>query len=334
MIHVKDDLINRWFNFAIIINIKDNKPNTNCNLYESSLPALCSKAECKIKLKVVNDTGENVEGADVFFYDCYVGSTDKDGMVEGYVPCIVSVLSVEKSDYKAYAELTNYYKVNNSVITLHRLRNVTFNFHVIPLIAHKEGYDPDATPGVFNGYYIVNISKVCYPGSGCYTYYIISCDRDKVIIRPSELTHEMFAGESGNKKVLDANIDFTVIDDNIFSGEDMGFYLSTTKNGKVIDSDSLYGPSYNTYLVQIKVKNNITERIIGILNLTERIEGEEIIDIYIPAVLGFIDYSGCDNLKEGDTFLAQRLEENIALGESEKIYDAIKRCGLKVIEKQ
>jgi len=149
---IKDDIMDQLFNFAVMVNIDDNRPGcgfangTKTSYYEKCV----SEAECSATINVKDDDGLPVSSALVMFGECSVGETDYLGLAKAVVPCMVGELSVHKEGYGEYKKLVKASSLREYPVVLEKEgREITVHFYGVPL---KTG-DPMAE-GRYKDYHV------------------------------------------------------------------------------------------------------------------------------------------------------------------------------------
>jgi len=143
IVEVEDSLMNQVFKFAVISNIANNLPG-NCSFLEGEMgeeyiDTCVNDAKCHAKVTVKDKEGNPVEGADVTFDICRIGTTDSNGVAEGSIPCALAELHVYKSGYKSYggppvpgSELTDV------TVELEKLQEeIVLHFNGVSLECHE-----------------------------------------------------------------------------------------------------------------------------------------------------------------------------------------------------
>jgi hypothetical protein len=139
VIMVEDSKLNQWFKFAVMVDVQNTQPGAcTANLGNASeYSVMCvTEAKCDASVTVKNTTGSPVEGADVSFYTCDVGVTDKSGVVQGKIPCMISELHVYKAGYRSFGDLLTSGEVSDKTVTLEKTQdNVMVHFKGLETLA-------------------------------------------------------------------------------------------------------------------------------------------------------------------------------------------------------
>ena len=143
IVEVEDSLMNQMFKFAIISNVANNMPG-NCSFLEEEtgdeyIESCVKDTKCQAKVTVKDKNGNPVEGADVTFDICHVGTTDSNGVVEASIPCFLGELHVYKRGYRSYGgPPIPGKKLEDITVELEKLQeNLTLHFNGVPLTCHE-----------------------------------------------------------------------------------------------------------------------------------------------------------------------------------------------------
>lgn len=261
VVMAEDTLLNQWFKFALMVDIQNTQAG-NCSAQfgnVSEYSEMCvSNAKCAAKITVKNSTGAPVKGADVSFYICDIGLTDKNGVVEGQIPCMVSELHVYKEGYRSFGDLLRSDEVQDKDVSLQSIEG-TFTIHFKGLEVEATGDSLDGTTGdgKFGSYQINGLSKNITPASNF-----------------------------GGKDLL-VMAAFSPKDPNYFTGEDTALILSNyDENGNVVSSIEAAGIQPVLYDFTLTVSDSVTGMPLGYINSTLQVnEGDNEIYVYMPVVL-------------------------------------------------
>ncbi len=251
IVMVKDDILNQWFNFAVMVDIENTQPGncTGISVNESDYARICGNAECDIRVAVRNSTGSPVKGADVGFHICEVGVTDENGVVEGKIPCIAGELHVYKEGYRSFGDLFAPADLQNIEVVLKKVADsITVHFKGVIGEAHTSLGD-----GKFDTYTFSGGSKGLE--------------------------------EFGRK--LTVFLSFSPEDPNYFTGEDTSVIITNYDTEGNLNQDvTTYGLQPIRYLVTALVTDDETDVPVGYINTSiELSEGENEIYVYLPLVL-------------------------------------------------
>lgn len=133
---IKDDVMDQLFNFAVMVNIDDNKPGCGfAKGTETPYDEKCvSEAECSATISVKDKDGLPISNALVTFGACSVGETDYLGLAKGIVPCMVGELSVHREGYGEYKKLVKASSLRDYPVVLEKEgREITVHFYGVPL---------------------------------------------------------------------------------------------------------------------------------------------------------------------------------------------------------
>jgi hypothetical protein len=294
VVSVKDEITNQWFKFAVMNEIRDNKPGNCEGELKVSKEKLCKEGGCVIKMKVKDEEGNLVKGADVMFYRCDLGKTNSDGEVMANVPCGVSEIKVYKKGYKTFGNLTSYFELNNSVIILERTGEVTIHFYGIPM--RGEGYDEN---------------------EGTYDSYKVSSYTTTHIKPITKFTGKDFdIWTHPTESAVIVNLIFKPNFKNIFTGEDIDLMLTNVVNLTTFelgDSVKTYGISHNTYDISGIARNRLKdEQEVGYMNGTIEIGNETNLYVYFPII-------------------TNEDAKGISVTETGKLMEILKDCGVEAI---
>lgn len=127
VVMVEDAALNQWFKFAVMVDIQNTQPG-NCTAEfgkTSDYAKTCvADAKCDARITVKNTTGSPLEGADVGFYICDMGTTDTNGVVSGKIPCMISELHVYKKGYRSFGDLLRSDEVEEKTVTMEKIEDV------------------------------------------------------------------------------------------------------------------------------------------------------------------------------------------------------------------
>ncbi len=102
VVSVKDQATGAVFSFANTVYIYENKavPWSVTGGYDpSELQEICSGASCPVEITVEDSDGKPIQGASISFFNCPVGKSDAEGLVDGLAPCGVGRLRVYANGY-------------------------------------------------------------------------------------------------------------------------------------------------------------------------------------------------------------------------------------------
>ncbi|MCD6590875.1 MAG: hypothetical protein J7K72_02790 [Candidatus Aenigmarchaeota archaeon] len=154
---IKDDVFREWFRFAVMVSIKNNRPDADCEVAEtSSHQRLCSdESGCFSRIWVRDLNGLPVENADVIFDDCFLGKTNREGFVQGALPCMLGEFSVYKHGYKPYTQFLKSGDLEHFEITLKPSIKTKIHFYGVPV----RGIDKK-TEGMYEKYEVSGQPKM------------------------------------------------------------------------------------------------------------------------------------------------------------------------------
>ena len=133
---IRDDAMDQLFNFAIMVNIDDNKPSCGfAKGTKTSYDEKCvSEAECSATISVKGEDGLPIGNALVTFGACSVGGTDYLGLAKGIVPCMVAELSVHREGYGEYKKLVKASSLRDYPVVLEKEgKAIPVHFYGVPL---------------------------------------------------------------------------------------------------------------------------------------------------------------------------------------------------------
>jgi len=158
IVMVEDSTLNKWFKFAMMTEIQNNEPGSCFGFLEqeSDYNKRCVEdVTCDAKIKVKDSEGKPVEGADVIFSLCNIGTTNQDGEIESKIPCIVSNLRIYKEGYRSFGEsLVSFSDMIDKNATLEKTAGVV-TVHLKGLRTQAYGKEGD---GKYGNYQITESS--------------------------------------------------------------------------------------------------------------------------------------------------------------------------------
>ncbi|NOX71231.1 MAG: hypothetical protein GXO64_00845 [Candidatus Micrarchaeota archaeon] len=261
IVSVKDEITGKYFRFAILVSVKDNKPDDTCTAdvfsgttdYEEEC---ITNAKCDFNITVKDSSGNPIEGADVMFYECSLGKTDENGNIMSTdslkIPCIMSDLQVYKEGYRTYGKFISAMLLDGLDVTLVKGAGAyTINIYGVPVKA---------------------IGKT---GEGEFTTYEVTGTK-------MPITGFKKAGSSDIRTI----IDFYPEDPNAVTGEDFEIVVYNTDDDQnIIGSIEQEGLYPGTFAVGAVAMENSTQKVVGIINTTLTInEGDDTIFVYLPIV--------------------------------------------------
>ncbi len=294
VIMVEDESINQWFKFAIMNEIDQNEPG-DCvgdldDISAGYSKEICvNQSRCEINITVTDDLGVPIEGADVFFYECDLGSTDEEGRMITYVPCGVSEIKVYKDGHKAFGNFTSYHHLTNTTIVLGRKHNITVYFFGVPMEGLNLSYNRDTTTTYF-----------AYRVTG----------EPRPITEFSKVKTELV---------------FKPINRDIFTGEDVDIVAMNLNysSGEFMDNYTVNGIMYNNYILQgksIDITNGEGKGIdMGHNNATMQIRDETDLYVYYPIVERWVKIYG---------IMAGKMKNGISMDDIPKLRRKFGYCGI------
>lgn len=258
IVEVVDSLTNQIFKFAVMSEIVNNMPgNCSYELGEGELDYMEScvnNANCTAKVTVKDTEGNPVEGADVVFDVCDVGSTDSNGVVEGRIPCGVGELHVYKTGYKSFGDFLPANQLEDITVEIMKVQdNITLHFYGVPL-----------TCGNPNGFGTNNLDCSNYTVEG----------------KPSPITN---LGE------LIVFSTFMPQKKSVFVPEDVDLILTNEVNGSPVDIAAFEGLYPNGFDVSAFVTRKF-EIMMGYIDSSFQLETDDKdVYIYMPVVLKMED---------------------------------------------
>jgi len=264
MVMIHDSILNQWFKFAVMVNIENTQPG-NCSVQmgnSSQYAKVCvSNAKCDARITVKNSTGNPVEGADVGFYICDVGTTDNKGVAEGKIPCMISELGVFKEGYRSYGDLLVSDDLKDKTIKMIRVaKNVSIYMKGLKTYAYDDAGDGVDDDGKFVSYAVTDKAK--------------------------DITN---LGFDEFDKNLSVTIAFSPVDPNYFTGEDTPLIvLNYDINGQAVSAINVSGLQPIAYNISVAVNTEDGDDSlpVGFLNTSYTIkEGQTSLYFYIPVVV-------------------------------------------------
>lgn len=296
IVSVRDDVINQWFKFALLSEVRENAPGDCIGDLDDPntgyAKEICiNQSKCGINFTVIDNHGNPVEGADVFFYECDLGKTDSQGRMINYVPCGISEVKVYKNGYKAFGNFTSYYQLSNTTIILGKTHNMTVHFYGVPMEGFNPNYDPESTT-TYIGYRATGEPKP-----------ITDFSNTQVDITFKPKYMDIFTGEDSN--IMETNQNFT-------SGEMLN---NVTVDGVMYNEYTLVGKAYDT-------SSNRNENYVdlGHNNGTMKIENQTDLYVYYPVVEKWVWIPGH---LEGD------MANSLDINEIEKLRRKFGYCGIE-----
>ncbi len=261
VVMVEDSLLNQWFKFAIMVDIQNTQPG-NCSAQFSNVSEysqICvSDAKCNAKVTVTNSTGSPIEGADVSFYICDIGTTNSNGVAQGKIPCMVSELHAYKEGYRSFGDLFRSDQLQDKDVTLQNTADTfTIYFKGLEVEATGDNLDGTTGDGKFGSYQVKSSSKDITPKANF-------GDKDLIVITA-----------------------FSPVNPNYFTGEDTALLLSNyDENGNLVSKIVTSGIQPIAYNFTLTVADNETGMPLGYLNSSIQVnEGDKEIYVYMPVVL-------------------------------------------------
>jgi len=258
IVMVEDKTLNQWFKFAIIVDIQNTQPG-NCSMRfgeESEYEKLCVNfANCNAKITVKTSDNKPIEGADVTFSECYLGVTDKNGVVESKIPCIISELHVYKEGYRSFGDLFSANEIEDKEVILKKIaENITIYFKGLEVEAKDDANDGTTGDGKFASYQVKGTS-------------------DQITL---------FSG----KEITLFGV-FSPVEANIFTEEDTNLIVSNyDEEGNLVSVINVSGLQPIEYYFTLTVADNATGIPLGYVNTTISLEeGDEKLYVYAPLAL-------------------------------------------------
>ncbi|MFH1237452.1 MAG: hypothetical protein V1648_03555 [Candidatus Aenigmatarchaeota archaeon] len=256
---VEDASMNQWFKFAVMVDINNTQPG-QCDAEfgkESEYDRVCiTDAKCTAKITVKNTTGLPVEGASVNFYICDVGTTDKNGVAEGNIPCMISELHVYAVGHRSYGDLFRSDELLDKKVTLQTVEDkIKIHFKVLETYAGTS------------------------IGDGIYDSYDVKDDSIDITEFPDAYGH----------KNLTAFISFTPKSPNYFTGEDTAVMFANFDENNVLTAvmniSGIQPVSYEVTASLADTTDDEKSLPVGFINTSIDIpEGTQDIYIYMPYV--------------------------------------------------
>jgi hypothetical protein len=264
IVMVHDSILNQWLKFGVMVNIEDTAPG-NCSVQmgnASQYAKLCiSNAKCDAEIKVKNTTGDLMQGVDVGFYICDLGTTNEKGVVEGKIPCMISELSAFKPGYKSYGDLVSSDDLKDKTVKMTRVaENISIYMKGLKTYASGDGLDGTDDDGKYANYAVV--------------------DKAKDI---ADLGYDEFDLN------LTTTIAFSPADPNYFTGEDTPLVILNYDNNwnavSAVNVSGLLPIGYNI-LVAVNTEDGDDSLPVGFLNTSYTLqEGQTSLYFYIPVVV-------------------------------------------------
>ncbi|NOX71230.1 MAG: VWA domain-containing protein [Candidatus Micrarchaeota archaeon] len=140
IISVKDEMMNQWFQFAIMADVTGNVPGgctADVSEERTEYQKLCiDDAGCSLQLNVMDTAGHTLEDADAYFDRCYLGKTDSWGRISANIPCRIGELSVYKDGFMSHGEMVATKRSNTVDVFMKKRKNeVEIFFMGVPMIA-------------------------------------------------------------------------------------------------------------------------------------------------------------------------------------------------------
>jgi hypothetical protein len=333
VVSVKDDFNGLVFKFAVMSTVEGNSPSyCETELGESRGENLCKVSDCEIGLRVVDELGRAVPGADVLFHDCDLGKTDSLGMIRSNVPCMISELKVYKEGYKAFGDFNSYSEFDGKEIEIKKVDTVSVHFIGVPMVAyHNEmilafqiPYSSwrEQYPGVFTDYFIVGSPRPI----------------SEIRLGDFALTLPLIALFQTNldESAVVSEVTFAPTDPNPFTGEESEILVSDVpdfETQEIVDEVGIYSINHNTYDITGFARNKFDSNgfVKGVFNMTDfEIKGENELFIYVPVILGYTT----SQPSPGSVINPSYLEDPIDIGEINKIRERFHSCGLDFVAMQ
>ncbi len=265
VVSVRDEVTGQWFSFALMVEVSGNEPG-ECS-GDLAIPGkgrakeICGEeSECRINLTVTDSMGNPLEGADIFFYECDLGSTGPDGNLITYAPCGIGEVKVYKDGYKPYGNLTSYHHLTNTTVILPETHNLTVHFFGVRMRAFNMSYNGKS---------------------------ITEYDKYRAIREPVPIT------ELGGKLV---NLVLSPVEKDIFTGEDTDIMVTNVMNytsGERSRNATTWGVVGNTYEISGQVKERAdsgkadSDVVMGHVSATLEITDQTDLYVYYPVVERF-----------------------------------------------
>ncbi len=263
IVSVKDEKTGKYFRFAIFVSIKENEPDESCSVDSFSGSSQYEKdcvynADCDFNITVVDEDGKPIEGADVFFYGCMLGKTEKRGNVTSTddlkIPCKGAALEIYKEGYRTHGEFTYFGDLEQKKVTL--IKNMEpVNVHFIGVPVRAEGKDE-------NGMYS--------------SFSVLGAERDITDFK-----------DNSGKPYAYVMANFIPTEYNYITGEDRNIIIYNIDEGNTKFQDSVTSDIFypSQFDAQAIVMHNETKKTLGAANATVTISGDtEDIYIYIPII--------------------------------------------------
>lgn len=262
IVSVKDDVMGKYFRFAIYTSVKDSKPDDTCvagvfsGLTDYEKDCVYG-TYCDYNITVVDSEGNPIEGAEILFYQCPLGSTDENGSAVSTgtqkAPCIAADFQIWKEGYRTFGEFLSSTELEGFKVNMKKsLGDITTKLYGIGLTAKGE------------------------TSEGVYTIYETNGYKKKI----TEFKKD-------NDPDVKAMIYFYPFDPNYVTGEDIEVFgvnmdIDTGQFTDTLSLEGLYPGDF--YVVAVAIQNS-TNIVLGTLSTELTLEeGDNSLFVYLPVV--------------------------------------------------
>lgn len=136
VVMIEDDVFGQLFNFAIMVNVEENKPG--CGFGEGGKTSYHEKcvleSECMANLDVKDSGGLPVGQALATFGECSLGETDNLGFLNSGIPCMMGEISIHKEGYGEHKKLVKSSDLMDYSVVLEKEgEEIPVHFYGVPL---------------------------------------------------------------------------------------------------------------------------------------------------------------------------------------------------------
>ncbi len=141
VIKTKDSETGYDFNFAIYVNVDGMEPG-DCDVI-TTIPGeeACTELPCSASIRVVDCSGNPLEGAVAYFGDCFVGESGSNGYINGEILCGTYQLDIYYSDeYGYYSKSISSTNIDGTYV-LCKKPEFTAYLNEVDIVDHGHEYD-------------------------------------------------------------------------------------------------------------------------------------------------------------------------------------------------
>jgi len=137
IVYARDEPLDKWFRFAVMVNVKGNAPSPDASSgikSDKEYYNLCRKmAKCPVKIKVETISSIPVENAIVMFDRCVVDYTNEEGTAEGFAPCFAGELTVRKEGMEPFRKFTKSDDLNGVKVVIPSQKITEIKLYGVPM---------------------------------------------------------------------------------------------------------------------------------------------------------------------------------------------------------